>query len=190
MTTRAEQLIDDLNSADEARVASAIEGLEHLMLALDTDPLPPPSANVLDVLGLGDHDDLIASYLTVLGSYPFDPPLDAPGRTLRAIDAVLKHGRSYAARQLSLHLVNAPRYGGPSAALDHIARRGVEPGQEAEEVGWLLSYLLDDPGTRSATVAALARWRKHPVLSAVLDLTRDRLDADEQAALNAGPNDD
>jgi hypothetical protein len=185
--TRAEQLTEDLESRDATRIVEAVQELERLMLALAPVPVPPPPPDLIDATGHGDRDDLIASYLTVLAVYPFDPALDAADRTWRAVDAVLKHGRSFAARQLSLHIVRASRFEGPGGVVRHVAQRGVAPGHEAEQAERLLSYLLDDADTRSETIAGLALWRSQPVLDGIVERAATWFSPDERALLDGAP---
>jgi hypothetical protein len=167
-----EDIAGDLRSRQRERVERAVAQLERCMLALEPVPLPPPPADLFDVLDDdADNDDLIASYLGVLGTYPFEPPLTPTERTRRAVDAVIGHGRSYAARTLSLKLVLDNRYEGPGQALRLIADQGAAPGREAEAAAWLLSYLLDDVDTRPDTISGLRSWLGKPVLQDIVDAT-------------------
>ena len=186
--TSPTKIVDDLWSGQRGRVIGAVQELERRMVSLEADPLPRPPESLLDVLDDGnddrDDDDLIASYLSLLNTYPFDPPLDPADCTRRAVGAVIAHGRSYAARQLSLLLVGGRRYAGPAAAVQQVAERGVRPGREAKTAGWLLSYLLDDAETRSETVRAIRSWVGKPVLDELVKAAAGRLTVEERALLD------
>lgn len=180
MTNDANVIELDLASGESGRVAGAIAELHQRLLTQRTIPVRPPPDETLAGLPNGDNDDLLVQYLKVLDSYPFEPPLTGKERLARIIDVVLRYGGSYAARNLSLRLVTGQ---GPTAALRHIAEGGVRAGQEQQQAGWLMSYLLDDLDARAATIDGLRAWVGQPVLSDLLTSAGPWLTPAERAVL-------
>jgi hypothetical protein len=168
MTNNPELLAAALESGDAARVGAAVDELHARLLGLNPIPVPPPPEDVPEVLRQAapgaDIDDRLVSYLAVLAQYPFDPALSGAERVGRAIETMLRGG-SYAARSLSLRLVTSEDL---VAALRYLGERGVRPGREEDQAGWLLSYLLDDAPTRATTARAVRAWPDHPVLARVV----------------------
>ena len=180
MTERAEAIDLDLSSGDPDRVAVAVAELHQRLLSQRAIPVRPPPDDAFAAFAEGENDDLLVQLLKVLNAYPFEPSMTETDRLARMIDVVLRHGASYAARNLSLLLVIASS---TAPALQQIAVRGVRHGQEEEQAKWLLSYLLDDLDSRRETIDGLLAWVGLPVLSDLLVWAGPSLTPSERAVL-------
>jgi hypothetical protein len=126
-----------------------------------------------------DHDVELALYLDLLTTYPFDPPLSYREKLEQAVEAVLTHGRSYAARAMSLAVGSGSA--GPYSSVDvlgYLSRRPLGTAREIDQAGWLVDYLLDDPTLVPDVIESLRGWPRRADLVQVLRDEADRLPPD------------
>jgi hypothetical protein len=179
-----ETLTTDLESRDPGRVTAALRELDRRLLAAEHVPLHPPPAGLLDVLGNSVDDELVPIYLRVLRRYPFEPPLERHYCLRQGLEAVLCHGGSYSALRQAQDLMSPLTTDtGVTAGLQYLAERGVKTDRDADQAGWLLSYLLDSTRFRAETIAGVIAWMSDPALAALVRSEAGRLTADELARL-------
>lgn len=180
----ANKLTEALESGDPDRVADAVRELDWRWQRLEDVELPAPPADILDAVHPAMSEEVAAAYVSALAMYDFDPPVDPHDRLRWTVEALLRHGGSRLATEISLKLADPESFGsGATDALLLVQELGVHDKRAREAVSWLVSFLLGHPDTRQPTLDVIVRWTNLPQLSAVVEFVTPQLDPEERARL-------
>jgi hypothetical protein len=182
-----DELAADLRSEDPARVRRALETLDHAWKQGRFAKVPMPGPECLDAFGDDVPATVIAHYLSVLENYPAFSPSGSPSDIRHAmLESVIRqgHGDWQLVHTVALHLrTEFQPESAASDALDWVGRCGLDPALVSLTARRLVDLLLDDSGTRAATVAAMRSWAELGELPDVIEAARPRLDEAERAQL-------
>jgi hypothetical protein len=178
-----EEIVDDLRSADPARIATALADAVEAMDGLDEIELPPLDASILAPFGAAAPANVQRDLARLLWRYrEFSPPLERAQRLLRLAELAASYGDNQVAFDAAMAVKNGERPADDVAAIiDHLARRGLSTEAAKLGAGRYASYLLaGEPSVRAATLRALAQ--AGPALRPVVDFILSELEPDERAA--------
>lgn len=158
----------------------ALETLDHAWKQGRVAPIPMPWPDCLDAFGDDVPATAIAHDLSVLENHPAVSPSPSPSDLRHArLESGIRQGRgdTQLVHSLALHLRTDFQ---PAAAvrdaLDWIGRCALEPALVSLTARRLVDLLLDDSGTRAATVTAMRSWAAGGELPDVIEAARPRLD--------------
>lgn len=181
----AAQVTADLESGDAARVAAALETLDHAWRRRTFVPLPLPSPDCLAAFGDAVPLPLVERYLRVLENYvDFDPTPSGPELRRALVDAMLRFSRGQLAHPVALAVRVDPSAADAAAdVLEYLRDRDVDGADELRGAIGLVDALLDSDKTRAATVEGMRYWAMMGRFAEIIDAVRPRLDAAERARL-------
>jgi hypothetical protein len=184
---RRRQLVAALHSGDPRRVTTALDELDDLRRRGDQVELPAPPVAVLDAFGGDVPEDVLVTFLRLLRSYVAFFPAPHPDQArAAAVEALLRHGGGQSAREVSLQLAGDPDpAASATAAMAMVGERRLHDDREERAARRLVSYLLDNPSTRDATLRALREWPAGGRLEAVVRSILPQLDPGEADGLPA-----
>ena len=148
--------------------------------------LPAPTHEWLAEVDQVD-DDMVVRFLDLLWEYPrFDPPLMPAQIRDESLEANLRYGSDRSGFHHALIISTLPGPGLETTELLHrLNARGIDGEQETEAAKWLVSYLLDHPETRAATVRSLWWMLERDDLAPVAEFVRPQLEPDEIADIES-----
>jgi hypothetical protein len=182
----ADEITNDLQSENRERIAAGLETLEFHMETLEPVAVAPLTCELLTPFGDELPEEVAIRFHKLLTHYDaFEPTPSAEDVEREVSLAAARFGPSRLALEASLVLKSAENPSlAVSRALEAIAFRGVQSA-EVNHAGDFISYLLAGKASvRTATIEALANWRKRQDLAAVVNRVIAELDDEEQRLIN------
>lgn len=179
------QITADLESGDAARVAAALETLDHAWRRRTFVPLPLPSPDCLSAFGADVPTEVVERYLRVLENYvDFDPTPTGSELRRALVEAMIRCGRGQLAYNVALALRVDPAAADAVAdVLDYLRERDLNGPDELLAATRLVDSLLDSGKTRPAAIEGMRFWAMMGRFPEIIDAVRPRLEPSELARL-------
>jgi hypothetical protein len=184
MWRSAEDIVDDLDSADPARVSAALETLEFHLDNEEFLEVTLPRAHQLACFGDELPGDVATRYIKILaGCQHFSSTLTQAEAAFVAAEAAVRFGPAVLALEASL----LARACNDSAAATRFLMKGLGSNRLVREIepatAYLSHMLASEPGIRAAVVEGLGEWDKDAERVEIIARLLPELDDAERASV-------